>query len=63
MARTKGAGEIPAAQAALRLGISRERLIRLVQTRELKGRRDERGWWVELAGLERLKPRAAQPQP
>jgi hypothetical protein len=56
MARTKGAGEVPAAQAALRLGISRERLIRLVQTGELKGRRSERGWLVELAALERLRP-------
>jgi excisionase family DNA binding protein len=39
--------ELTATEAAMRLKISRERLIRLVQRGELQGRRDpERGWLV-----------------
>jgi excisionase family DNA binding protein len=46
--------ELTAASAALRLRLSRERVIRLVQRGELAGRRDpERGWLVDRADVER----------
>jgi hypothetical protein len=47
--------DIPAAEAAVRLSLSRERLIRMVQTGRLLGRRDaERGWLVSAAAVEAL---------
>ncbi len=43
---------LPVAEAAIRLGITRERVIRLVQTRQLGGRRDpRRGWLVDETSL------------
>lgn len=48
-----GAREIAAADGALRAGMSRERLIRKIQTKAIKGRRDpERGWLVLEASLD-----------
>jgi hypothetical protein len=55
----KATQETPAAEAAPLLGMSRERIVRLIQTRRLKGRRDpERGWLVDGAALERLTRQA-----
>ena len=39
--------ELTVAKAAVQLGMTRERVIRRIQTRQLEGRRDaERGWLV-----------------
>jgi len=45
---------LPLAQAALRLGISRERCLRLVTNRELRGEQRSGKWWVHLADLEQF---------
>jgi hypothetical protein len=37
---------LPAPEAALRLRLSREQTIRRIQTGDLKGGRDDRGWFV-----------------
>ena len=56
--------ELPAAEAALRLGMSRERLIRLIQNGQLEGRRDPRlGWLVGQAAVERLRRTHAAGRP
>jgi len=50
------AGEMSAVEAALRLGLSRERVIRLVQTGKLAGRRDAAlGWRVDREAVEKAK--------
>jgi hypothetical protein len=51
--------ELPAAEGALQLGMSRERLVRLIQSGELAGRRDsDQGWLVAQAAVEqRLRRR------
>ena len=44
--------EVTSVEAAVRLRLSRERVIRLIQIGALPGRRDPmRGWVVEEAGL------------
>lgn len=54
------AGELSAVEAALRLGLSRERVIRLVQTGKLAGRRDATlGWRVDREAVETLARTAA----
>ncbi len=46
-------GEISAVEAALRLGLSRERVIRLIQIGRLSGRRDAAlGWRVDRKAVE-----------
>lgn len=55
---TKGRNrrELTATEAAVRLRMSRERLIRLIQTGEVAGRRDPlRGWLIEPTALQRLE--------
>ena len=47
------AGEMSAVEAALRLGLSRERVIRLIQIGRLTGRRDAAlGWRVDRQAVE-----------
>ncbi len=47
---------LTAVEAAVILGVSRERVIRMVQRGTLAGRRDpERGWLVRRAAVERLR--------
>jgi len=49
-------GELAATAAAVLLEVSRERLVRLVQTGRLKGRRHpELGWLVSRAAVEQLQ--------
>lgn len=56
MESTKPEREITASAAALRLGISRERVVRLVQRRELAGRRTADGTWlVHVDAVEALR--------
>jgi excisionase family DNA binding protein len=46
---------LEAAEAALRAGISREALVRMIQRKRLRGHRvDGRYWMVEAADLDRL---------
>ena len=55
-----GRPEISAAQAALQLGLSRERVIRLVQTGKLAGRRDPAlGWRVSRDAVDAIRPPVA----
>ena len=52
--------EVTAAEAAVRLALSRERVIRLVQTGKLAGRRDPAlGWRVYRDALEAAGPPVA----
>jgi hypothetical protein len=63
MKGTKARPEIPATEAAIRLRVSRERVVRLVQIGRLPGRRDpELGWMIEVAALERLSASLARAQ-
>ena len=49
-------GELTAAEAAVRLGMSRERLVRLVQNGQLPGRRDPvQGWLVSAKAVATLQ--------
>jgi hypothetical protein len=51
----KGRTEVPVADAATRLRMTRERVIRLIQTGRLRGRRDPGlGWLVDEGALEQL---------
>lgn len=53
---SRKAREVTAAEAAVRLGMSRERLVRLIQVGDLLGRRDGAlGWLVSLRALQRLE--------
>ena len=55
------AHEVSVTVAAIELGISRERSIRRIQTRELQGRRDSaRGWLVSIHSIEECRRRAAE---
>ena len=46
-------GYITASEAAIRLRLSRERVVRLVQTGELAGKHDpRRGWFVRKSHVE-----------
>lgn len=50
--RTRLKKEVGASEAALLLGVSRERLVRLIQRGQLKGRRDsQQGWLVGSVSL------------
>ncbi len=40
------ANSVPATEAAMRLGISRERTVRLIQCGVLRGRRENGRWWA-----------------
>lgn len=61
MARSSSRKTFPATEAAVRAGISRERVIRLIQAGDLKGRRDERGRWVvDAISLQRWSKRKAE---
>jgi hypothetical protein len=56
--------KIPIAQAALALGLTREIVLRLVQTHALEGGQDGRHWYVTSRSLERAKrDRAAETAP
>ena len=52
--------ELTAVEAALQMGLSRERVIRLIQRRKLPGRRDpEAGWLVDRKAVDMATNRAA----
>ncbi len=52
--------EVSAVEAAIRLALSRERVIRLIQTGKLAGRRDQvTGWRVYRDALDRALESAA----
>lgn len=47
--------EVPVAEAAIALAMTRERVIRLIQVGRLRGRRDrDRGWLIDQASLATL---------
>jgi hypothetical protein len=51
----RGEEDLTAAESALRLRMSRERVVRLIQTGQLKGcRHPERGWLVNPESLDQL---------
>lgn len=56
--------EVSAAVGALRLGMTRDRVVRRIQTHELKGRFDPAcGWLVEVAALEAYEHRSTSMSP
>jgi hypothetical protein len=58
----KSGSEVTAAVAALRIGMTRDRVVRRIQTRELHGRFDaKRGWVVSIASLDAYAKRADMP--
>jgi hypothetical protein len=57
-----GKREVTAAEAGLRLRLSRERVVRLIQTGRLAGRRDhERGWLVQEEALKAFQAAGGPP--
>lgn len=53
MARTSGS--ITASQAALSLGLSREKLVRLISKHRLQGEELEGKWYADAADVERFR--------
>jgi len=62
MVKIAGEMEVTAAEAAVRLRLSRERVVRLVQIGELRGRRDPtRGWLVDEGAVVKLTRPSSSP--